>query len=358
VIRLLQAGTVALANKITCDIFFFVFKFTGMLTEYVYRFVFIITIATINFLLTGKTCLAQQPDSTFLVRTETQHRYGLVPSTPLSARVTQTPEDVLSKFKEAGMSPREHQLTEAERTKVAAAFAALPPLHQRVLKERLKSISFLDDMPNTALTSTLNFDERYNLYHITIRAAILNENVSQWLTGKERTCFDTLHSPISVSVEGGTLNALVYVLIHETTHVVDASLGITNRPDGKLLDPSSAGDFAAGIWEDRTIVVPRFRESLLQGIIFRRGGKALPVDQAETVYKALQKTPFVSLYGSCARSEDLAEFITVYHMTHQLKQPFKIVIGSNNKKLFEYEPMKSDIVKSRIEQIKYFYGGS
>ena len=293
-----------------------------------------------------------------ILRSETQQRFGLAPATPLPSRVTQTPEDVFSKFKEAGMSPREHQLTDEELTKVIAAFAALPPLHQRVLKERLKSISFLDDMPNTALTSNLNFEERYNLFHITFRAAILNENVSQWLTGKERTCFDTLHSPVSVSVEGGTLNALVYVLIHETTHVVDASLGITNRPDGKLFDPSSAGDFSAGIWEDRTIVTPRFRDSLLQGIIFRRGGNALPVDQAETVYKALQKTPFVSLYGSCARSEDIAEYVTVYHMTHQLKQPFKIVIDKNNKKLFEYEPMKSATVKSRIGAMKYFYAGS
>jgi len=326
------------------------------LDAYMQRVVFIIAI-TVH-LLTAGASQAQQSDTTyFAVKSVTQHKYGLDPSKALTARVTQTPQDVLSKFREAGMSPTEHVLTDAEREKISTAFALLPPLHQRVLKERLKSISFLDNMPNTALTSTLNFDERYSLYHITFRAAILNETVSQWLTWKENTGFDTTHSTIRIRVEGGLLNALVYVLLHETTHVVDAALGIAGKLEGKLLDSSTAADFAAGIWEGRNIVSPRLRDTLLQRIVYRTG-KPLPVDEAEAVYMALQKTPFVSLYGSCARSEDLAEYVTVFHLTHRLKQPFTIIVTKDNKKLMEYKPMQSAIVKSRVGQMGYFYSGS
>ncbi|OQP53339.1 hypothetical protein A4D02_22785 [Niastella koreensis] len=254
------------------------------------------------------------------------------------------------------MSPTEHIITDEERKKIDSAFSLLPPLHKRVLKERLKSISFLDNMPNTALTSSFNYEEKYNLYHITFRAGILKETVSQWLTWKENTGFDTAHSPLRIHVEGGQMNALVYVLLHETTHVVDGSLGIASKREGKLLDPSSAPDFAAGIWEQKglNVLLPQLRDTLLQQIIYRTG-KRLPIDSAIAVYQALQKKPFVSLYGSCARSEDLAEYVTVYHMTHMLKQPFKIVVTKDNKKIFEYAPMQSVIVQERLGQMKYFY---
>ena len=210
-------------------------------------------------------------------------------------------------------------------------------------------------MPNTALTSSFNYEEKYNLYHITFRAGILKETVSQWLTWKENTGFDTAHSPLRIQVEGGQMNALIYVLLHETTHVVDGSLGIAGKREGKLLDPSNAPDFAAGIWEEKglNILFPQLRDTLLQQIIYRTG-KRLPVDSAIAVYHALQKKPFVSLYGSCARSEDLAEYVAVYHLTHILKQPFTIVVTKDNKKVFEYAPMRSGIVKSRLGQMKYF----
>ena len=53
-------------------------------------------------------------------------------------------------------APTAHALTAVERHKLSAAFAALPPLHRRVLGERLRSVSFLDGMPNTALTCWRN----------------------------------------------------------------------------------------------------------------------------------------------------------------------------------------------------------
>ena len=303
--------------------------------------------------------MAQQDPSYLAVKTATQQKYGLNPAKALFDRVTQTPSAVLKKFREAGMSPTEHVLTAAEREKIAAAFALLPPLHQRVLKERLKSISFLDNMPNTALTSPFNYDEKYNLYHITFRAGILNETVSQWLTWKENTLFDTAHSSVSVQVEGGQMNAFVYILLHETTHVVDGSLAIAGKREGKLLDHLTAPDFAAGIWEEKAlnILLPSLRDTLLQQISYRTG-KRLPIDSAIAVYHSLQKKPFVSLYGSCARSEDLAEYVTVYHLTHILKQPFTIVVTKNNKKIFEYTPMQSGIVQGRVGQMKYYYEGS
>ena len=151
-------------------------------------------------------------------------------------------------------------------------------------------------MPNTALTSTVNPNEPYRLFDITIRAAVLGEDVSAFLTQKERSCFDAAGSPLSVSIEGGKLDAIVYVMLHEATHVVDSSLRIAR------------GGFTDGVWSERTIVDARYRDPLLERIRFRADGEILTIDRADAVYAALRRTPFVSLYGSSNWHDDLASW--------------------------------------------------
>jgi hypothetical protein len=291
-------------------------------------------------------------------RSDAVRRHGLDPSSRLESRVRETPRTVLRMFEEGGgTAPTAHALTAAERRKVSAAFAALPPLHRRILGERLRSVSFLDGMPNTALTSPVNPDEPYRLYHITIRAAILREDVSDWLTWKERTCFNAAGSPLSVSVDAGKLDAIVYVLLHEATHVVDGCLRITpalpagDRPAGTA--PASA--FTEGVWSGRTTPSPQYRDPLLESVRFRAGGKSLAIDKAELVYAALRRTPFVSLYGSSNWYDDLAEYVTLYHLTEVLGQPYRIVIRKEGKKVLAYEPLKSELVRGRVGQMKRFY---
>ncbi|HMG10761.1 MAG TPA: hypothetical protein VK609_19750 [Mucilaginibacter sp.] len=282
---------------------------------------------------------------------EIQHRYGLDPSKPLIARVGEASADVLKTFRDAGMSPRKHILTEQERTIVNRAFGGLTPLHKRVLLAHLRSISFLDDMPNTALTSTINPKDPFPLFDITFRAGILKQNLSEWITEKERTCFNTTGSNISVSIEAGTLDAITYVLLHETTHVVDGSLEITPGKNSGIVPLNS---FVTGVWVDRTTIAPAFHEHFLDSTRFRRA-KVLSIKLADSVYTALEHTPFVSLYSTSSWHEDLAEFVSVYNFTKLKKQPFRIVLHDANKEIFSYEPMKSKLVRKRIRFVKRFY---
>jgi len=73
------------------------------------------------------------------------------------------------------------------------------------------------------------------------------------------------------------------------------------------------------------------------------------------VYQGLSKTPFVSLYSTASWHEDLAELLTVYHLTTHLNQPFSIVIAKPGKEVFSYEPMRSAAVRRRIALLSYFY---
>ncbi|MET1055828.1 MAG: hypothetical protein ABWY16_11015 [Pedobacter sp.] len=307
-----------------------------------------------GFLVLVSVCNAQDRQDTIssAAKLDTLKKYGIDPGRDISSRVMDTSPEIILMFQKAGMSPRRHELSGADRVKIAKAFAALPALHQRVLKERLHSISFLDNMPNTALTSTFNPGSPYRLYDITFRAAILNQTVSQWTTEKENTLFKA-DQQASVTIDAGALDAILYVIFHETTHVVDAALGLTE--DNQTAGTKSFAPFTNRVWTSRMVTVPEYTDSLLQAITWKKEGNLINVTNAVSLYKSLQKTPFVSIYSSCSRMEDLAEYLSVYHLTQKLRQPFRIMVHQNGKEDFVYEPMKSKLVRSRIGQMQQFY---
>ena len=312
-----------------------------------------ITLAAISF-----HSLAQSKAKMDVVnqKSQIQHKYGLDPATALPNRIRETPADVIKMFKEAGMSPTQHQLSTAERVKVEKAFAALSPLNQRVLKEHLRSISFLDHMPNIALPSIVNTNDNYRLYDITFRAEILHQNVYEWLTEKERGCFEVKGSHLCLSIAAGTLNAVVYIMMHEATHVVDGSLGLLSDTINthKLADTVKS-TFATYAWSDRTVFAPQYSNTILDSTRYRNGGKIFSLDSASFVYLALERTPFVSLYSTSSQHEDIAEYLTVYHFTQKLKQPFEIIIRDHEKKVLVFEPMKSKLTKSRMRYMRISY---
>lgn len=112
-------------------------------------------------------------------------RTDVDPTTSLTSRIGDTDPSVLRMFADAGLAaPTRHVPTEVERQSLERAFATLPPVHQRMLRERLRRISFLDGMPNTALTSIVEPEGPVPTYDLTIRAGVLRETVSEFLTTK------------------------------------------------------------------------------------------------------------------------------------------------------------------------------
>lgn len=269
-------------------------------------------------------------------------------------RVLKAPESVFKKFIEAGMQPTNHELTAAEHAKVDKAFSILPPLHKKILKEHLLSISFMDNMPNTALTSPLETADSTKQFNITFRAGILNETISEWATWKEKTAFDNSANPnMEIKIDAGKLDAIQYVLLHEAMHVVDAVLGFT--PHTKEADSLVAHTaFTKNIWRLFNKPAAQFTNTILEKTRFR-SGKAQPIASAPDIYKALKKTPFPSLYGMASWYEDAAELISIYHLTQKLNQPFVVYVKENDKVIATFEPMKNKLVKHRIKKLAFLY---
>jgi hypothetical protein len=269
-------------------------------------------------------------------------------------RVLKAPESVFKKFIEAGMNPSNHVLTEAEQEKVDKAFTILPPLYTKILKEHLHSISFMDNMPNTALASALETADSTKQFNITFRAGILNETISEWATWKEKSAFDnTANRALEVQIDAGKLDAIQYVLLHEATHVVDAVLNLTPHTEkGDSLVLHTA--FTKNIWLSFNVPVAKFTTPLLEKTRFR-SGEIQPISSATEIYKALKKTPFSSLYGMASWYEDLAELITIYHFTNKLDQPFIIYIKEHDKIKIKFEPIKKKLVERRVKQLRFIY---
>jgi hypothetical protein len=269
-------------------------------------------------------------------------------------RILKAPESVFNMFIEAGMEPSNHVLTALEKEKVEQAFAILPPLYKKVLKEHLKSISFMDNMPNTALTSPIETDDTIKQFNITFRAGILNETISEWATWKEKTIFNNpTNSGFEILIDAGKLDAIQYVLLHEATHVVDAVLNLAAHPDKKdSLEIPTA--LTRNIWSKMNKPIAKFTNPLLENTRFR-SGKTQPISAASEVYDALKKTPFPSLYGMASWHEDIAELLSIYHLTNQLKQPFVVSVKEKGKIFATFEPMKNKLVKKRVKQLRFFY---
>ncbi|MEA5402893.1 hypothetical protein VB776_08205 [Arcicella sp. DC2W] len=269
-------------------------------------------------------------------------------------RILIAPESVFKMFIEAGMEPSNHVLTSLEKEKVEQAFAILPPLYKKVLKEHLKSISFMDNMPNTALTSPIETSDSTKQFNITFRAGILNETISEWATWKEKTIFNNpTNSGFEILIDAGKLDAIQYVLLHEATHVVDAILNLASHPDKKdsLVVHTT---FTKNIWSKMNTPVAEFTNPLLENTRFR-SGKVQPISSAPEIYNALKKTPFPSLYGMASWHEDIAELLSIYHLTNKLKQPFVVTVKEKGKIVATFEPMKNKLVKKRVKQLRFFY---
>lgn len=286
---------------------------------------------------------------------EVQKKYGLNPKSSILSRLSVTPGDVITIFKEAGMDPTEHTMSREEIQVLADAISLLPPLHLRVMKQHLKSISFVDNMPNTAITTPVTSNERIKLFHITFRSGILHQTISDWASQKENTCYSKADSTISISIQAGLMKAINYVLLHEGTHVVDGALGLLGEDAVCARRNGFTTEFAKNIWDDINTIIWPFQDSLVWKNIFRSGGARFNSGDAALVYSGLSKTPFVSLYGTASWHEDLAELLTIYHLVKVQKQMFTVVVSKSGREIGRFEPLKSAPVQARFAQLAFFY---
>ena len=260
----------------------------------------------------------------------------------LLARVGPPSKAVIRDFGMAGMRDmKPHTLTDSERATLSAALTSLPILNRRILERRLHRLSFIDGIPGkgTALTSRA---APKGFYDITIRASVLSESLSSFLTTKEQRVFTPDDSGIHVVLQGTGTDAITYLLLHESTHVVDFSCSLTT---------SSQGRFSRGIWSGPQTMVSQLASSASSKTYFHQGHPR-NVGEALALYEALALSPFVTLYATSSEHEDLAELVAWRELMKQHGGNLVIeVLDSRGKTLRRFAPLTFIGVQKRFPEV-------
>lgn len=271
---------------------------------------------------------------------------------PLISRVGPPSDPTIQTFLDAGAtSVREHRLSSEDQRAVASALAELPSLHRSILIKHLRRLSFVDAPASmgSALTSRVEVDDGDPQFDITLSAGLLRETLTRFLNRKEKNLFRADESRNKVYIDAGTSSVLTYVLLHETTHVVDLVLGSSSQGLHVLHE---------GVWKDgATSLETHYDIEPLQRILWR-GGKVLPLAEAPAVYEALGMTPFVSLYAATAAGEDVAETVAWYELAARYDVDLRIEVrDKHDTLLIALEPLKSPLVRARFAEIKQLLKG-
>lgn len=258
----------------------------------------------------------------------------------LRARVVPPHETSIAAFREAGASGvKVHHLTEHDWKRVERAIAALPPVYQRVLHQRLERLSFVDAPASagTALTRPFDGPDGELRFDITLRADALDLSLTEFLSRKEQALFMDDGSGYTVHIEAGDAPALPYLLLHEAAHIVDRSFGITAdmRPFSTL-------------WTDYRALAEPYASGALAQSAYRRG-PPLPAARMPELYQALAESPFVSLYSTASAGEDLAELLAWAQLSRAGQARLRVQVrNARGQRVVTVAPLRSRVVKSRL----------
>lgn len=283
-------------------------------------------------------------------------------------RVTKIPDKILKYWKDIDEQDdyTPYMPTKQELKMIKNSIDNLPPLHKKIIKERLAGIYFVNNFLGSGLCDWV-LDEKHNTYGIMIfNTKVLKNDISTWVSKKENTCFKKNIKDIRIKIDcGKKYSGFLYIMLHETTHLVDYIKFVSpftevfynklqkmlkvNIPDNR--------EYVKGIWKDYKIPEKRYDFPLRKQITFYHmsGGPKIDISHSQEIYKQLENTPFVSLYGSMNWAEDLAEYVTFYHLTQKLKQPYKISIYTKDKLNYSYEPIKSTQIRRKFPFMELFY---
>jgi hypothetical protein len=312
------------------------------------------------FLVEFNAPIADRADSNDILSHPLKHleNYQFDPETSLSARVQPIPEMVLSAWKmwDNRDDYVPHMPSRKEMNIIAQILAALPPLNTQVMKNRLIGIYFVENFATGGLTDWV-VDKDNNIYvYIIINTTALQMEMSEFLTWKEKSCFINDDPSFDIEIDvNSSQRGFLYIILHESCHAVDFITGMTPfvEPEmkrfGKIPDDT---DFTRGIWRsyNESAIDYKFREN----VIFYQTPR-INISQAQEVYREMDASPFISLYGSLNWAEDLSEFLTFYHLTEKMGFNYQIRVSRNGKSLYSLEPAKSEAKRGRFGNMDTFY---
>jgi hypothetical protein len=235
--------------------------------------------------------------------------------------------------------------------KIIASYDEIPKVVKNKLDQKLIGIFLISDLGGTGFTDFIK-DKYGNIVgaFIVLDVDILKQKkANEWASWKENTPFkeDPLYQ-LEMIIERKDMNtvknAIQYILLHELGHVISLNEDIhpfwnIEPKDIKNLKDFSFINYSWSINYDENKYKSFFDKKEFpkrKDVIYYRKPK-LKASEMKSVYTQLEKSNFVSLYGSINPADDWAEAFVTYIHTQMLKRPFEINIKENNKIIKQYK---------------------
>ncbi len=291
--------------------------------------------------------------------------YKFDPASTMESRIQLIPDPTLKLLMQYDQRNdyQSYMPTVGEMKMFAEYCKILPPVNRRVMQSSLVRIYFIKNFIGAGMADFILSKDRKVYTIIYINPLLFTEGISEWITHRENSMFKN-NSNAHVDVNcGKKYTALMYLLLHETSHVVDYVQSRTPFTDPDFAAAQGlSGDmtpFVEGLWDSYNVMnkkteITESRDLYAYGL----SPASIDASKISSLYEKISRTPVMSAYSVKSWAEDFADTITFYHLTQKLNQPFTITITENGKSDVVYHPMKTPQPPARLKVINGMYSSN
>jgi hypothetical protein len=253
----------------------------------------------------------------------------------IDKKIIDIPENILDYLRKMDFEDNyfSYKISEYEKLLFVDYCNYLPVTYIDLLKNKVIAIYFIENFKGGGMTNYL-FDENNNMF-ITLyfNPEIFEKTISEFITYRDNSVFHGNDTVISIEI-CSDYKALLYILLHELSHVYDYYNHITPFTEPILKNVISKSkrttEFVNGIWNDYYSPVKKYNKGNWQKISFYDLGNRINDTNIIQMYDELIKTPFVSIYSTQNWAEDFAEYFTYYYLKEHLNLEYKVKIYRND----------------------------
>jgi hypothetical protein len=286
--------------------------------------------------------------------------YAFDPSSPIESRVAEIPAATLKAlmWTDRRSDYLAYMPSGDERRMLADYWERLPAANRRVMQESLVRIYFIRNFVGAGMTDFVLSGDRRVYAVLYLNPAVFTKGISEWLTFRENSFFSPDASGTRVEIDcGAQYTALMYVLLHESAHVVDYVHPVTPFVDRGFAEAQGLSGrktpFVAGVWEDYDVLARDFDITENRDLhAYGMAPPAIGASQMRALYDKIFRSPLVSGYAATNWAEDFADSVAFYHLTRELKQPYTVTISEHGKVVSVHRPMESPQVQRRWKIIE------
>ncbi len=253
---------------------------------------------------------------------------------------------------------KSYQPTANELETIKSVFKQIPRKLKEAVEDRIIGIYFVKNFLGSGLADWVK-DENGNVYTFMVfNSVLLKQTATERITMRERSAFISEDS-YKLTYNLGDVSAFSFIFYHELMHVYDYIYRATPGEKHLYTDQHTEKHaFTKGIWESSYQPVSKYDFPNRNKLHFYGigGEPKIKISHAPQIYRHLERSPFVSIYGSMSFLEDFAEMGAILIHKEILRHPYEIIIEKDGKVIYRFDnPINRPYVLMRLKYIEKIF---